>query len=86
MTLRARQGLELVVGLGGQAVSLTLPNGEVWVFRHEGGSLSMEPSAMMDASRLIPRATKQIVLSGRAIHYEGAVKWTLIRTEPAKSH
>lgn len=73
------------LGLGGQAVSLTLPNGEVWVFRHEGGSLSIEPSAMMDASRLIPRATKQIVLSGRAIHYEGAVKWTLVRTEPAKT-
>ncbi len=71
--------------LDGQATSLVLANGETWVFRHQGGSLSLEPSAIMDSSHLVPRATKQIVLSGRAMNYEGAVKWSFVRTEPPRT-
>lgn len=66
--------------LGGAAISLTLPNEEVWVFRHGGeGTLSIQPSVYFDASRLKPRATKQIVLTTRVQGYGAAVSWSIAR-------
>jgi uncharacterized heparinase superfamily protein len=67
--------------MGGKAVSLSLLNGEVWVFRQEGGKLAVKNSTCMDPMRLKPRATKQVVVSSRAINYEGAVTWTLTRIQ-----
>ena len=66
--------------MGGAAVSLTLENEEVWVFRHGGeGQLSIQPSVYFDAARLTPRATKQIVLSSRVRGYGAAVSWSIAR-------
>jgi uncharacterized heparinase superfamily protein len=66
--------------LGGTAVSLTLPSGETWVFRHSGsGTLALKPSLYFDGRRLRPRATKQIVLSARMKGYGTVVGWSLAR-------
>ncbi len=66
--------------MGGAAVSLTLPNEEVWVFRHGGeADLVLRPSVYFDAGRLKPRATKQIVLTSRIRGYGAAVSWSIAR-------
>ncbi len=68
--------------LGGSAVSMALKSGEIWVFRFDGAAkLSLEPSVYLEKVRLKPRATKQIVLSGRAMEYATRIRWTL-----AKAH
>lgn len=66
--------------LGGAAVSLALPSGETWVFRHSSGAdLSLKPSVYFDSHRLAPRATKQIVLSARMRGYGVVLGWSLAR-------
>lgn len=66
--------------MGGSAISLTLPTEEVWVFRHGGeAELSVLPSVYFDATRLKPRATKQIVLTSRVKGYGAAVSWSIAR-------
>lgn len=68
--------------LNGTAVSMALRSGEIWVFRHEGQSeLSLEPSVYLEKGRLRPRATKQIVLSGRAMEYATRVRWSLAKAQ-----
>jgi len=68
------------VDMGGAAISLTLPDDEVWVFRHGGeAALSIEKSVYFDAGRLSPRATKQIVLTSRVRGYGAAVSWSIAR-------
>lgn len=65
----------------GDGVALRLPNHEIWLFRHEGGNLALENSVYLDQWRLEPHATKQIVVSGRAIEYAGRVTWILKRIQ-----
>ena len=71
------------IDMGGQAISLTLPSGEVWVFRarvpgaQRGLSLALAPSVYLDARHLQPRATKQIVLNGEVSGYGSAIDWSL---------
>lgn len=66
--------------MGGAAISLTLPTDEVWVFRHGGeAEMSIRPSIYFDATRLKPRATKQIVLTSRVRGYGAAVSWSVAR-------
>jgi uncharacterized heparinase superfamily protein len=68
------------IDLGGTAVSLALPSGETWVFRHSGAAeLSLKPSVFFDGRRLTPRATKQIVLSARMKGYGVVLGWSLAR-------
>lgn len=68
--------------LGGTAVSLALKSGEVWVFRmHVPGSASLEPSVFLEKSRLKPRATQQIVLSGRVMEYASQVSWSFTKAQ-----
>jgi uncharacterized heparinase superfamily protein len=68
------------IDMGGTAVSIQLASRETWVFRHGGDAvLTLEPSVYLDGGRLRPRATKQIVLSGRLTGYGSAVSWTLAR-------
>ncbi|WP_037313635.1 heparinase II/III family protein [Ruegeria halocynthiae] len=70
--------VDAALDLGGAAVSMALKSGEIWVFRHDGvGKLSVEPSVYLEKGRLKPRATKQIVLSGRAMEYATRIRWTL---------
>lgn len=68
--------------MGGNAVSLTLKSGEVWVFRHDGTSkISLEASVYLERGRLKPRATKQIVLSDKVLDYSTQVSWSLSRAQ-----
>ena len=68
--------------LGGTAVSLALKSGEIWVFRPEGrAALTLEPSVYLERGRLAPRATRQIVLSGRARDFHTEVGWTLAKAQ-----
>ena len=68
--------------LGGNAVSLALKSGEVWVFRHDGvAELSVEPSVYLERGRLQPRATKQIVLSRRVMEYRTRTRWSLAKAQ-----
>lgn len=69
-------------GMGGLAVSLTTGSGEVWVFRHDGAAeMTLAPGVYLAPGRLAPRATKQIVLSGRVMEYGAVVGWTLARAQ-----
>ena len=70
------------IDLGGTAVSMALKSGEIWVFRHDGkNALALEPSVYLEKGRLKPRATKQIVLSGRAMGYATRIRWSLAKAQ-----
>ncbi len=74
--------VDAAVDLGGAAVSMALKSGEIWVFRHDGGhGLSLEPSVYLEKGRLKPRASTQIVLSGRAMTYRTRVRWSLSKAQ-----
>ncbi len=61
--------------------SMALKSGEMWVFRFEGPvALELESSVYLEKSRLSPRATKQVVLSGHAVEYATRVSWSLAKT------
>lgn len=69
--------------MGGQAVSLTAPNREVWVLRAKANedqtpmTLAIAPSIYLDSRHITPRATKQVVLTSRLTGYASAVHWSL---------
>ncbi len=68
----------------GAEVSVTLRSGEVWVLRPEAEPrtrLTLEPSVYLERGRLRPRATQQIVLSGRAVEYGTRVRWSLAKAD-----
>ncbi len=74
--------VDAALDLGGAAVSMALKSGEIWVFRYDNiGKLSVEPSVYLEKGRLKPRATKQIVLSGRAMEYATRIQWTLSKAQ-----
>ncbi|SEM90509.1 Uncharacterized conserved protein, heparinase superfamily [Roseovarius tolerans] len=70
------------VDMGGTAVSIALRSGEIWIFRADGeAALSLQPSVYLEKTRLKPRATKQIVLSGRALGYATRMRWSLAKAQ-----
>ena len=73
--------VEAELDLGGMAVSLQLPNTEMWIFKATGGKLALEDSAYFTSERITPRATKQIVVTSDVVNYEGSVTWMLTRLE-----
>jgi uncharacterized heparinase superfamily protein len=74
--------VEPALDMGGAAVSMALKSGEVWVLRHDGTlEMTLEPSVYLEKGRLRPRATKQVVLTGRAMDYATRTRWSL-----AKAH
>ncbi|GGH27366.1 hypothetical protein GCM10010973_15650 [Cribrihabitans marinus] len=74
--------VDAALDLGGAAVSMALKSGEIWVFRHDGRhKLALEPSVYLERGRLKPRATKQIVLSGRAMEYATRIRWSLSKAQ-----
>jgi uncharacterized heparinase superfamily protein len=74
--------VDATVDMGGAAISLALKSGELWVFRHDGAlKMTLEPSVYLEKGRLRPRATKQIVLSGRAMDYATRIRWTLAKAQ-----
>jgi uncharacterized heparinase superfamily protein len=68
--------------LAGQAVSLALRSGEIWVFRADGRTaLALEPSVYLEKGRLRPRPARQIVLAGIARDFETRIGWTLAKAQ-----
>ncbi len=80
--LHLHPDVDAALDLGGAAVSMAQKSGEIWVFRHDGNfHLSLEPSVYLENGRLKPRATKQIVLSGRAMEYATRIRWSLSKAQ-----
>ncbi|QFT91216.1 Heparinase II/III-like protein [Roseovarius sp. THAF9] len=74
--------VDVSVDMGGTAVSMALKSGEIWIFRGDGTtSLCVETSVYLETGRLKPRATKQIVLSGRAMEYATRTRWSLAKPQ-----
>ncbi|QCO56105.1 heparinase [Pseudorhodobacter turbinis] len=74
--------VDAAIDLGGNAVSLALKSGEIWIFRHTGANdLSVEPSVYLEKGRLNPRASKQIVLSGHVGSFDAVIGWTLAKAQ-----
>jgi len=74
--------VDAALDLGGAAVSMALKSGEIWVFRHDGQcDLKLETSVYLEKTRLKPRQSLQIVLSGRAIQYATQIRWTLSKAQ-----
>lgn len=74
--------VEARLDMGGNAVSLALRSGEIWVFRQKGSAaMTLEPSIYLEKSRLRPRETRQIVLTGRATDFDTEVGWTLAKAQ-----
>ncbi|MGM0586240.1 MAG: heparinase II/III family protein [Pseudomonadota bacterium] len=66
----------------GDAVALTL-EGLTWRFTCLGGAPELHDSVWFEPDRPEPRATKQIVVTARAVEYAGRVSWGLRRADPA---
>ena len=74
--------VDATLDMNGTAVSMVLKSSEIWVLRFEGPvNLDLESSVYLEKSRLSPRATKQIVLSGSAVEYATRVSWSLAKTQ-----
>lgn len=74
--------VDVAVDMGGSAVSMALRSGEIWILRGDGrAAISLEPSVYLERTRLKPRATKQIVLSGRAMQYATRIRWSLAKAQ-----
>ncbi|MBZ8117862.1 heparinase II/III family protein [Roseovarius sp. LXJ103] len=68
--------------MNGAAVSIALRSGEIWVFRTDGrAQIKLEPSVYLEKSRLKPRASQQIILTGRAMEYATRVRWSLAKAQ-----
>lgn len=74
--------VDVALDMGGNAVSMALKSGEIWVFRHDGtAALTLEPSVYLEKGRLQPRASQQIVLSTKAVTYATQLRWTLAKAQ-----
>lgn len=75
------------VDMGGTAVSLALKSGEIWVFRASlSTKMALVPSVYLEKGRLKPRASKQIVLTGRVMEYASQVSWSLAKAQDTPSY
>lgn len=74
--------VDAALDMGGSAISMALKSGEIWVFRHDGTqNLKLEPSVYLEKGRLKPRASQQIVLSGRTMGHALRVRWSLSKAQ-----
>lgn len=74
--------VDVSLDMGGAAASMALMSGEIWVMRVDGNvEMSIEGSVYLQKTRLKPRATKQIVLSGRMMEYATRVRWSLAKPQ-----
>ena len=79
--------VEASLDMAGAAVSLSLKNGEVWVFRPNGrAQIALKPSVYLENGRLKPRPAQQIVLSSRVIEYADQVSWVLAKAQDVPLH
>lgn len=69
-----------------QLVLLTLPAGDVWLFRAAGGSISIEPSIYYDAAAPAPQTALQVVVRAEVVGYLGQVTWSFSRLADPAAH
>ncbi|MDJ1009328.1 MAG: heparinase II/III family protein [Paracoccaceae bacterium] len=75
------------IDLGGQAVSIALKSGEIWVFRFSGPArLGLEPSVYLEKSALTPRATQQIVLHAAAMEFTTRLDWSFAKAQDTPTY
>ena len=77
-------GLNAGLRGGGTGFSQLVPSGDPCVgpLRVDGNvEMSIEGSVYLQKTRLKPRATKQIVLSGRMMEYATRVRWSLAKPQ-----
>ncbi len=68
--------------MGGNAVSIALKSGEIWVFRYQGrATLSLQPSVYLEQGRLKPRSCDQIVLDAHVTEFDTRIGWTLAKAQ-----
>jgi uncharacterized heparinase superfamily protein len=68
--------------MGGTAVGLALPSGEVWVFRtHDARILRIDPSVYLEKGRPQPRAARQIVIEAGVQGSDALIGWTLAKAQ-----
>lgn len=76
--------VDVSLDMGGHVASMALMSGEIWLLRGDGSTrMTVEPSVYLEKTRLKPRATKQVVLSGRAIEYATRTRWSLAKPQDA---
>ena len=73
--------VDVSIDMGGNAVSLALMSGEVWLLRADDADIVVEPSVYLEKTRLKPRATKQVVLKGRAKTYVSRLRWSMSKPQ-----
>jgi uncharacterized heparinase superfamily protein len=74
--------VDATLDMGGNAISLALKSGEIWVFRYEGrAKLLLQPSVYLERGRLKPRPTEQIVLESHTADLETRIGWTLAKAQ-----
>lgn len=73
--------VDVSIDMGGNAVSLALMSGEVWLLRTEGCDITVEASVYLEKTRLKPRASKQVVLTGRAQEHSTRVRWSMTKPQ-----
>ncbi len=66
-----------------QLVTLTLPSGEVWMFRARGGGLELEESVYFDPEAPAPLPATQVVVRAEVVEYLGQVTWSFSRIAEA---
>ena len=67
-------------------ITLTLKSRELWTFRQHGGELQLVESHYLDPAFLRPKATKQILITGRVVQYAGDITWSLQRVEDGSGY
>lgn len=76
---RIHPDVKVDLDMGDTAASLTLPNSEIWILRASGLKMALQDTIFFEHGRLVPRATKEVVVTGAVVEYEGAIRWTLSR-------
>jgi uncharacterized heparinase superfamily protein len=68
-----------------QLVMVTLPSGEVWMFRAAGGAVELEDSVYFDPAAAAPTPTIQVVVRAEVVEYLGQVTWSFGRIAEASA-
>lgn len=62
--------------LNGKAVSLKMPDGQVWVFRQQGAKIDIEETQIQWQNQLEPQKTHSISIHSRLVGGSGYVSWS----------
>lgn len=79
--LHPEVGVELDVAR--QLVALTLPSGELWMFRMGGGAIELAESVWFDPAAAAPVPTTQVVVRAEVTGYLGQITWSFGRVAEA---